>query len=115
MVEIKKPSQPVRPEVVKLVEAQVRKQLRQNQDKKNPHHLPKGSDRKMGKCKCDQCEEIVNGDFAPGHDQRLRIDLERKVGGLLKLKELVYACERYAAGKANESEILLTIRKILAK
>jgi hypothetical protein len=29
------------------------------------------------------------GDFLPGHDQKLRSEIEKQVGGLLKLRELV--------------------------
>ena len=69
----------------------------------------------MSKCKCDDCNELTGGDFVPGHDQKLRINLERKVGGLLSLKEMVLACEGYAAGKTSEAEVLRTIREVLAR
>ena len=42
------------------------------------------------RCACGCGEKITPGrDFKPGHDQRLRILLENKVGGLLVLKALV--------------------------
>ncbi len=69
----------------------------------------------MNKCKCDNCNESTNGDFVPGHDQKLRANLEQKVGGLLSLKQLIIACEKYATGKSSESEVLLMIRQLFAR
>jgi hypothetical protein len=64
----------------------------------------------MNKCKCGDCDESTDGDFVPGHDQKLRIRLEQEVGGLLSLEHLIYECNRYATGNASESEVLGTIR-----
>lgn len=69
----------------------------------------------MNKCKCGICNESTNGDFVPGHDQKLRTNLEQQVGGLLSLKQLIITCEKYATGKSSESEILLTIRQLFAR
>ncbi len=69
----------------------------------------------MNKCKCDNCNESTNGDFVPGHDQKLRAILEHKVGGLLSLKQLVLACEKYATGKSSEAEALLSIRLLFTR
>ena len=66
----------------------------------------------MNKCKCGDCNELTNGDYAPGHDQKLRSALEQKVGGLLFLKQLLASCEEYAAGKTSESDVLRTIRQV---
>jgi hypothetical protein len=65
----------------------------------------------MNKCKCGLCDESTNADFVPGHDQKLRSSLEQKVGGLLALKGLVFACGDYATGMTSESEMLSTIRR----
>ncbi|RLB60692.1 MAG: hypothetical protein DRH08_15010 [Deltaproteobacteria bacterium] len=40
-------------------------------------------------CNCGCGESTAGGSFLPGHDQKLRIAIERKVGGLLELKALV--------------------------
>ena len=69
----------------------------------------------MNKCKCGDCNELTNGDYAPGHDQKLRSALEQKVGGLLFLKQLLASCEEYAAGKASESDVLRTIRQVFSR
>ncbi len=55
----------------------------------------------------------ANGDFLPGHDQRLRAALERRVGGLLALRSLVTASEDYASGKETEQALTRTVRSIL--
>ena len=40
-------------------------------------------------CKCG-CEQMTKGgEYAPGHDQKLRAAIEKEVGGLLELKSLV--------------------------
>lgn len=67
------------------------------------------------KCKCDNCSENASGDFAPGHDQRLRIILEQKVGGVLFLKELIIECEKYASGDSSEENVLRIIRHLFAR
>lgn len=36
-------------------------------------------------CACGCGGQPVNGKFLPGHDQRLRAYLERRVGGLIQL------------------------------
>ena len=67
----------------------------------------------MDKCKCGNCSETTTADFAPGHDQKLRSNIEQSVGGLLALKDLVYSCVNYAEGKSSEDEILRTVRRIM--
>ena len=49
-------------------------------------------------CGCGCGESAVSGSFKRGHDQKLRADLERRVGGLLALRSLVEAAESYAGG-----------------
>ena len=63
-------------------------------------------------CECG-CGEKVLGGFKPGHDQKLRIALEQRVGGLLALRSLVEAAERLAAGH-SQSELIDKVRRILA-
>jgi len=68
----------------------------------------------MATCKCG-CGESVNvADFLPGHDQRLRSQLEHQVGGLLVLKELVLAAKKYASGETGAEEFENTVRHIFA-
>jgi hypothetical protein len=45
-------------------------------------------------CGCDQ--PTKNAAFLPGHDQRLRKQLQEKVGGLLLLSSLVKVTQMYA-------------------
>jgi hypothetical protein len=49
-------------------------------------------------CECGCGESVASGTIKPGHDQKLRADLERRVGGLLALRSLVEAAESYAGG-----------------
>lgn len=71
-----------------------------------------GGGRVVAKCECE-CGQDANGDFLPGHDQRLRAALERRVGGLLALRTLVTASEDYASGKETEQALTRTVRSIL--
>lgn len=54
-------------------------------------------------CACGCGGEPTGGDFLPGHDQRLRADLERRVGGLISLRMLVEAAEHFVEGTAGPS------------
>jgi len=45
--------------------------------------------KRLKPCQCGLCTESTQGDFAPGHDQKLRIHLEKAAGGLLQLKNLL--------------------------
>lgn len=55
-------------------------------------------------CACGCGEKPVKGQFLPGHDQRLRADLERRLGGLVPLRMLVEAAEYFAAGQVGHSQ-----------
>jgi hypothetical protein len=55
---------------------------------------------------------VPNGSFKPGHDQALRTDLERRVGGIIALRDLVEAAENYSAGLLEEEELTKAIRAI---
>lgn len=50
-------------------------------------------------CQCGCGESVSDSSFKPGHDQRLRIDLERRAGGIEGLRSLVEGFE-----KNNSSE-----------
>lgn len=55
-------------------------------------------------CACGCGDKPVRGHFLPGHDQRLRVDLEQRVGGLISLRMLVEAAEYFAAGNVGSSQ-----------
>jgi hypothetical protein len=50
--------------------------------------------------KCLRLRTDTQGRFAPGHDQKLRANLEKRVGGLLALERLV----QVAALRGREPE-----------
>jgi hypothetical protein len=68
----------------------------------------------MSQCECG-CGEESARDFLPGHDQKLRTALETRVGGLLSLRSLVLAAERYANGESTEESLLREIRGVFAR
>ncbi len=43
----------------------------------------------MPKCECGCDENTKGGVFLPGHDQKLRVEIERVAGGLVELRSLV--------------------------
>ncbi len=53
----------------------------------------------MGGCECGCGKATRGGDFLPGLDQELRVEIERRSGGLMGLKNLVETAESYAQGK----------------
>ncbi len=67
----------------------------------------------MPQCECG-CGLKANSTFLPGHDQKLRISLEKRVGGLHSLRALVEAAESYAKGKESEHSFLKRVRVIFA-
>jgi hypothetical protein len=64
------------------------------------------------RCECG-CGATTNSSFLPGHDQKLRIDLEHRTGGLLKLKELVEAAESYSSGELHLDLFSDSVRRIV--
>lgn len=55
----------------------------------------------MASCGCGCGERTGGGVFKPGHDQKLRTDLERRAGGLLSLANLVDAAAEFADGRSS--------------
>ena len=51
-----------------------------------------------GNCQCGCGAGVEGNEFLPGHDQKLRVALERQVGGLLGLRDLVEAAVAHARG-----------------
>ena len=68
----------------------------------------------MAQCECGCGQETI-GVFLPGHDQKLRVGLERQVGGLLALRELVDAATSYASGRTTEQVFTQEVRVLLFK
>ena len=67
-------------------------------------------DHLMPICLCGCDEDNVSGNFKPGHDQKLRADLERRVGGLFNLARLVYESEEFAAGRSSTGQLAKVVR-----
>ncbi len=65
-------------------------------------------------CRCG-CNQPANGDFLPGHDQRLRIQLEKEVGGLLNLSRLVDLNRSALAGEIDPWAFQAQLRKLFVK
>jgi hypothetical protein len=66
-------------------------------------------------CACGCGEKPIKGNFLPGHDQRLRTDLERRVGGLIGLRMLVEAAEYFVAGDLGSSQFNGMVRELFQK
>lgn len=64
-------------------------------------------------CACG-CGGIPSGgNFLPGHDQRLRANLERRVGGLINLRMLVEAAEYFVEGEVGSQQFNGMVRELL--
>lgn len=68
----------------------------------------------MSECECGCGGRTASGTFLPGHDQKLRSALERRVGGLLQLKSLVNSAEGYASGQLSLDSHADRLRTIFA-
>ncbi len=55
------------------------------------------------------------GTFKPGHDQKLRIALEKRVGGLDGLREMVEAVEEFNEGSSSPEQLVGKVRDLFAK
>lgn len=64
-------------------------------------------------CECGCREAKPGGGFLPGHDQRLRVSLESRVGGLRSLQALVNALESYTKGEVTTEEMTREVRAAL--
>ena len=63
----------------------------------------------MAKCECGLCGGTARrGLVLPGHDQKLRADLERRVGGLLRMRDLFL--EGFARGETSEDAMVSAVR-----
>lgn len=65
-------------------------------------------------CECNNCDETSGfGDFAPGHDQKLRTALEAKVGGILKHRDIINAVLAHVRGETTAEQLGTTVRSIV--
>jgi len=64
-------------------------------------------------CECGCGEASSGGAFKQGHDQKLRVVLEPRAGGLLALRELVDVAEAYAQGQSTTEELTRQLRALL--
>ena len=64
-------------------------------------------------CECG-CGQESTREFLSGHDQKLRVALESRVGGLLALRELIAEAENYASGASTETQLLQHVRSTFA-
>lgn len=65
----------------------------------------------MRTCECGCGNQTAGGDFLPGHDQTLRVDLESRVGGLLAMRNLVTAMETYIQGETTLEDLGKVVRR----
>jgi hypothetical protein len=65
----------------------------------------------MATCECG-CGGESNGQFLPGHDQRLRTSLEQQAGGLLPLRTLIEAAHSYFEGRITEEKFTQSVRAL---
>lgn len=66
----------------------------------------------MADCECG-CGRQANGEFLPGHDQKLRAELERRVGGLLAVRSVLLAAEGHVSGELTLEELGRQIRRAM--
>jgi hypothetical protein len=55
-------------------------------------------------CQCGCGEEAASGSFKPGHDQKLRIALESRAGGIEGLRRLVEAAESAKTSELTDAQ-----------
>jgi len=68
----------------------------------------------MNSCESGCGQESTRA-LLPGHDQKLRVALEARVGGLLSLRTLVSEAEAYAMGASPEAQFLQQVRATVAR
>ena len=66
----------------------------------------------MPSCECG-CGDPATSDFIPGHDQKLRTSLERRGGGVIRLRELVEAAEAHCRGEITAEQLGQAVRRSL--
>jgi hypothetical protein len=71
-------------------------------------------------CGCGQAVTYWDFDakrpmFKPGHDQRLRVALEKRVGGIDGFRELVESVERFNQGFSSAETLTKSIYELFTK
>ena len=69
----------------------------------------------MPECACGCGEQTKKGKYLQGHEQKLRKDLEEKVGGLPLLASLVKVTQMYAEGRMSLDGVGRLVRLIYQK
>jgi hypothetical protein len=59
----------------------------------------------MPECACGCGEQTKKGKYLQGHEQKLRKELEEKVGGLPLLASLVKVTQMYAQGQMSTEDL----------
>ena len=59
----------------------------------------------MPECACGCGEQTKGGKYLQGHEQKLRKQLDEKVGGLQLLSSLVKVTESYAQGRMASEDL----------
>ncbi len=66
------------------------------------------------RCECGCGMAVSDRTFAPGHDQKLRIQLEHRVGGLLALRDLIERLEEHAKSRSSAAALSSHVRTVFA-
>jgi len=66
-------------------------------------------------CECGCGEKASTRSFKPGHDQKLRISLEHRAGGIIGLRKLVEAAERFSSGQVDSTALAKAVEAIFKK
>jgi hypothetical protein len=69
----------------------------------------------MPECACGCGEETKKGKYLQGHEQKLRKQLEEKVGGLPLLASLVKVTQTYAQDRMSVEDLGRLVRLIYQK
>jgi hypothetical protein len=69
----------------------------------------------MPECACGCGEETKKGKYLQGHEQKLRKQLEEKVGGLPLLASLVKVTQMYAQDQMGVEDLARLVRLIYDK
>jgi hypothetical protein len=66
-------------------------------------------------CTCGCGAKTAGGAFLPGHDQKLRADVERRAGGLVAMSKLVSAAEIFLSGQLSLEAFGAQARSLLSR
>ena len=66
----------------------------------------------MAQCECG-CGQESEREFLPGHDQKLRTQLESRVGGVLALRDSIDAMQAYFSSQSTEQAFAQRVRALM--